>query len=362
MKFRTDRAALADACTWVAGAIPRRPASPALGGIRLTASENTLTLSAYDFESAHQATISAEVVTDGDALLPGHMLRDLAAAMTQAEVELVVEERLATLSGGRATYRIPLLGIEDWPSLPAAAEPVGHIAADDLAQAVRTVKHAVDDDAPTEAVRGIMLATEAEGLRVVGLRGTVMSTCLAAWSGEAMTARVPASYLEAALKGLTGAVGMAEVNGLLTLADASRTVTMRCYAGDYARWTQLVRESSAVTARLEVDDFAGAVKRVTLTQPRDSSGVAVRVTVRPDEVEIAAGDEAVEVLDAVVSGLDDGAERTIGLGSSLVGSATAGLAGPVLIGIEAKDVLGVEFRMADDSSVHYLAPRRLLER
>lgn len=364
MKIRVDRATLAEAAAWVAQAISKKPGTAAMGGLHLVAVDNRLTLSAFDYEASHQATISAEVVTDGEAVLPGHMLRDLAAAMKPVEVELVTDEHIATLSAGRANYRLPVLRLDDWPSLPKPATEVGTLTADDLAGAVKVVRHAVDDASPTESVRGVMMTTAEAGggLRVVGLRGTVMSTCVVDWAGKDMTARVPVAQIEAALKGLSGTIGLAEVDGLLTMSDDARVVTIRCYAGDYARWTQLFRDSSPVTAGIDAEEFAGAVKRVTLTQPRDAAGVAVRVTVRPDEVEVGVADDATEVLDADVTGLDDGAERTVGLGSLIVGSAMAGLSGPVVIGIAARDAQGIEFRMADDSSVHYLAPRRLLER
>lgn len=362
-KIRVDRAVLAEAATWVAQAIAKRPSTPGLSGIHLSAIGNRLTLSAFDYDSSHQATISAEVVTDGEALLPGYMLRDLVAAMKPEVVELVVDGRAATLTGGRASYGIPVLALEDWPELPKAAKPAGHVAATALAAAVRTVKHAVDDDSPTESVRGIYIAAEGEQLRVVGLRSSAMSTCLIPWSGGELVGRVPAAYIEAALKGLTGKVGVAEKDGLLTLADEDRTVTIRCYAGDYARWTQLLRTDSPVTAAVDVAEFTGAVRRVTLTQPRDAAGIAVRVTLRPDEIEIATGDDATEVLDAEVTGLEDGQEQTVGLGSTVVTGALGPLTGPVEIGVVPDRMnVGIEFRMADDSSVHYLAPRRLLER
>lgn len=364
MKIRVDRATLADATTWVAQAISRKPGSAPMGGIRLDASGDRLTLSAFDYDASHAATISAEVVTDGTALLPGYMLRDLVAAMKPAEVELVVEDRAATLSGARANYRIPLLMIEDWPTLPepAAVELRGSVDAGDLTHAVRVVRHAIDDDASTESVRGVYLTAEGKSLRAVGLRSSAMSTGLIDWSGGDLTARVPVANIEAALKGLTGSIALAEQDGLLTLADEARVVTIRCYVGDYARWSQLLRAESPTTARLSVEEFAGAVKRVTLTQPRDTAGTPVRVTLRPDEVEVTAGDDAVEVLDAEVSGLEGDAEVTVGLGSTVVAGALGGLSGDVVIGVPARQNLGIEFRMADDSSVHYLAPRRLLER
>jgi DNA polymerase III subunit beta len=362
-KIRVDRATLADAAAWVAQAIAKRPNTPGLSGMHLSAVGDRLTLSAFDYEASHTATISAEVVADGDALLPGYMLRDLVGAMKPAEVELVIEDRAAMLSGGRANYRLPTLAIEDWPNLPKPASAVGQVSAEDLAQAVRTVRHAVDDDSPTESVRGVYLTTDGDHLRVVGLRSSAMSTCVIAWSGDALTARIPAANIEAALKGMSDLIGLAESNGQLTIASDERVVTIRCYAGEYARWTQLLRNASPVTARLDAAELVGAVKRVTMTQPRDAAGHAVRVTIRPDEIEVAAADDAVEVLDADVTGIEqlDG-EQVVGLGSQVVAGALGGLNGDVVIGVPEKQNLGIEFRMADESSVHYLAPRRLLER
>ena len=50
MKFTVARDVLAEAVSWTARALPVRPASPILAGVRIKAEGDELTLSSFDYE------------------------------------------------------------------------------------------------------------------------------------------------------------------------------------------------------------------------------------------------------------------------------------------------------------------------
>ena len=56
MKFTVARDVLAEAVSWTARALPVRPASPILAGVRIKAEGDELTLSSFDYESPRTRT------------------------------------------------------------------------------------------------------------------------------------------------------------------------------------------------------------------------------------------------------------------------------------------------------------------
>ena len=62
MKFRVEREVLAEAVAWVARALPNRPPSPVLLGVLVEANDDqSVTLSAFDYEVSARTTIEADV-------------------------------------------------------------------------------------------------------------------------------------------------------------------------------------------------------------------------------------------------------------------------------------------------------------
>ena len=59
MKFTVARDVLAEAVSWTARALPVRPASPILAGVRIKAEGDELTLSSFDYEVSANSHIPA---------------------------------------------------------------------------------------------------------------------------------------------------------------------------------------------------------------------------------------------------------------------------------------------------------------
>jgi DNA polymerase-3 subunit beta len=62
LKIRLDRSALSEAVTWAVHAVPSRPTVPTLAGLLLTATDNVLTVSGFDYETSAKFDEEAEVL------------------------------------------------------------------------------------------------------------------------------------------------------------------------------------------------------------------------------------------------------------------------------------------------------------
>jgi DNA polymerase-3 subunit beta len=132
MKIRAERSALADALTWVSQAISKKPMNVVLSGVRIVASGEHITLSAFDYDVSHEARVAAEVVGEGECLVSAAFVRSIVASMRAKDVELVLDGDVLTISSGKAAYTTRTLKIEDYPTLPPSPPTVGTIEAGDL--------------------------------------------------------------------------------------------------------------------------------------------------------------------------------------------------------------------------------------
>ena len=91
MKFRVERDALADAVAWTARSLPARPAVPVLGGVLLEVTDNTLTVSGFDYEVSTQVEVEVHAAVAGRALVTGRLLAEISRALPPHPVDLAVD-------------------------------------------------------------------------------------------------------------------------------------------------------------------------------------------------------------------------------------------------------------------------------
>lgn len=88
MKVVCQGAELSDALAKVTKALPVKRSNPILDGVKLTAEGDTLTVFATDLELAIEKKINAEVLIEGECVVPGKLIADYAKKIEEEQVEL----------------------------------------------------------------------------------------------------------------------------------------------------------------------------------------------------------------------------------------------------------------------------------
>jgi DNA polymerase-3 subunit beta len=317
VKIRAERRPLAEALTWVAQAISKRPHNPALAGMRLRAEGDHLVASAFDYDVSHQARLPVDVVSEGECLVAGNFLREIVSALKGAEVELVMDDDRLTVGSGRSAYRAQTLRMDDYPALPGFPAAVGSVEADDLAGILATVEHATGRDAAVPILTGILL-TGGDVLTASATDRFRMARAETPWPGEDFAAVAPARPLVAAVKGLAGPVTVGYEGGNLGVADASRAVTIRCIDDEFPPLDRFL--SMPATSEVETDsaELADAVKRAGMV---GGDHRAVLLTLTPGEIEVSAASETSDGAEYVACSGEE--ERSILLSAQMLADALA---------------------------------------
>src|SRR4051795_4396412 len=111
---------LASRLTTVARAVSSRTAVLVLGGIQLRAEAGRLYLAATDMELSLRASLEATVEGEGEVVVPGRLLLDIARSLPGDDVSIAhrPEEAAVAVTSGTASYRLHTYSAEDFPRLP----------------------------------------------------------------------------------------------------------------------------------------------------------------------------------------------------------------------------------------------------
>src|SRR3954447_2429231 len=108
LKVAVARDELAQKLGIVSRAVSTRTAVLVLGGIRLRAEGGGLQLAATDMELSLRASLSATVDGEGEVVVPGRLLLDIARSLPADEVTIEhrPEEAAVAVTSGTASYRL----------------------------------------------------------------------------------------------------------------------------------------------------------------------------------------------------------------------------------------------------------------
>jgi len=320
LKFRCERDTLTQAIAVVQRAVVARPgALPILSGIQIAPVDGGIELVGSDLELTIRARAVAEVEGDGQAVVPARLLADIVRRVEPGPVSVELDDEEARLSAGRASFTLRTLAAADFPRLPQVEGAPATVNASALAEALRQVVPAASRDDARPILTGVLLTTDADGLRLVATD----SYRLAMRDLAGM-----APLLAEGQRVLVSARGLGEVQRLLTdgeieivLAEreavfriGTTQVTTRLIEGDFPNYAQLIPSGYPNRLTVERTLLAQAVERVRLVgQGRDSA--PTRLAMSADGLELAAIAQDVGEAHEAVEAKYEGADLTVAFNS-----------------------------------------------
>lgn len=317
MKFRIDRDALADAVAWTARTLPPRPPVPVLAGMHLEASEERLTLSAFDYEVSAQVSAEIECHEPGTVLVSGRLLAEICRALPPHPVDVTTDGAKVTLKCGSAKFTLQTMPVEDYPSLPEMPPVAGTVGSDEFAVAVAQVAIAAGRDDTIPMLTGVRVEIEGDTVTLASTDRYRLAVREFKWNPDTPdrtgVALIPAKTLADTAKSLTSGAevkislggGDGRSENIIGFEGGGRKTTSRLLDGDFVKYRSLFPAEYAGYAEVQTGPFVDALKRVSLVADRNTP---VRLSFSQGQVvlEAGTGDEAqaVEALEASLEGED----------------------------------------------------------
>ncbi len=119
MKIHLEKSLLEEAINTVVRAVPSRTTIPALEGIMMEAEDDTLTVTAYNTQTAIRTRVEAEVDDNGRIVINAKLLSEMIRKLPDDTVTLNCGDDLAVkLKCGSANYSVSAFSASDYPELP----------------------------------------------------------------------------------------------------------------------------------------------------------------------------------------------------------------------------------------------------
>ena len=309
MKVRISHQQLAAAVAHASQALPARPPMPVLAGLRVTAADDGLAITGYDYDVSANATVDATVAARGSALVSGRLLSDITRTL-RGDITMTTTTTHLVLESGRSRFTLAQLPLGEYPSLPDVPPIAGTVAADAFATAVAQVAPAAGRDDTLPVLTGVQLTSTPDTITFSATDRYRFAVRTLPWTGVAdrspLTTLQPARALAAATKTFaSGDLTIGISDGLFSLTGPQRHTTIRALDGQLPAYKSLfpAEDAFAYDATVTTADLQAAVKRVALVAERNTP---VRLDIADDRITIHAGtaDDATahETLDATTTG------------------------------------------------------------
>ena len=306
MKIRLERDVMAEAVAWAARSLPSRPSVPILAGLLIKADANGVTMSSFDYETSAQVAVQAQVIDEGEALVSGRLLSEIARSLPNRPVDLTADAHRVELVCGSARFTLQMLPVADYPALPQMPTATGTITSEKFAQAINQVVVAAGRDELLPVFTGVRVEIEGDTLSLLATDRYRMALKDLSWrpasSSASGAALVPARVLSEAARSMAGGeavtVALSSTDageGLIGLEGESnggnRQLTTRLLSGEFPKVRHLMDIKPTVAVRCKTEEIIASVKRVALVAERNTP---LRMLIGDDQIalEAATGDQA----------------------------------------------------------------------
>ena len=319
MKFHVNRDVFSEAVSFVVKLLPQRNPQPILAGVLIEATEEGLSLAAFDYEASARTTIEATVDEPGTILVHGRLLSDIASRLPAAPIQVAVDEDGIVLSCGSARFTLASMPVQEYPAIPEVDGPSGLVPADDFATAIAQVAFAASRDDVTPVLTGVQLEVSGSRLSLVATDRYRVALREIPWDGagiESTTALVPARTLQEVGKTFShgGEITVSFAGSgdreIIAFTSGNKTVTSLLIKGNFPPVRRLFPEETQHHAVVNTAELTEAVRRVALVLDRSAP---LRFTFTAEGVSMdASGTEQARASESVDATLT-GEEVTLGL-------------------------------------------------
>lgn len=321
MKFHVNRDVFSEAVSFVVKLLPQRNPQPILAGVLIEASDDGLSLAAFDYEASARTTIEATVDDPGTILVHGRLLSEIASRLPNAPIQIEVDDDGGILlTCGSARFTLASMPVQEYPAIPEVTGESGLVPAEEFATAISQVAFAASRDDVTPVLTGVQLEVTGTTLSLVATDRYRVALREIPWDGpdggDTTTALVPARTLTEVGKTFahSGDISVSFSGSgdreIIAFTAGNKTVTSLLIKGNFPPVRRLFPEQTEHHAVANTADLIEAVRRVALVLDRSAP---LRFTFALDSVSMdASGSEQARATETVEAHLT-GDDVTLGL-------------------------------------------------
>lgn len=315
MQIRVAQEELSAALQTALRAVSSQSTLPILSGVKLQTDQDKLRLSTTNLEIFIQKTADANIVENGEIVIPARLTADIIKNLPQEEITLRYrpEENQVEISCRDLRFSVNVLEATDFPEIPAPEEKGAEIkiARKLFSELVSQISPAASSDDSRPVLTGALISIDGEELKLVATdsyRLALRKAKVDEKSGPGFQVIVPSRSVEEASKILSGDAVKITLSERLGLFDTGDTVLVtRLIDGNFPNYKQLLPENAEHRFQLNREELATAARRVSLV---GNGEAPVTLSFSEDVLKLTTSHEAQEA-EAKVKLQSKGAEFEI---------------------------------------------------
>lgn len=277
-------------------ALPTKAVSPILTGIYLKAEDNKIEMQATDYEIGISITLEAEVIEEGQIILPGNyftnLLRRLSGEMV--EIEKNDEENKILIKSG--SYKIDLLSTpaSDYPVLnKLAVSNFVKIKDEVLKELIKKTVFACSTDESRPIFTGVFVEIKEKQISFVATNTHRMALkkYISDSDNGNFSMVIPAKILKEIdrihMSDLPEDVLISWKNRQMAVRIGDIYIESRLIEGSFPDYQKVIPESFSKEAKFKANELMGAVERVSLLFKEGEYNV-VRLNIDNNEITITS--------------------------------------------------------------------------
>lgn len=282
MKIECNGNDLCEAVGRVIKAVSTRSTNPILEGIKMTADDGTLTLTATDLELSIEHMIKAKIYETGEVVVPGKLFGDFVKKLTAQNIILTAGTSRLKIDYERSEGELGCYSADLFPEVNKVEDSQHfEIKGTDFRDIVNNVAFSVATDDSRAPLKGVLFEINENDVVAVALDGYRLAKCVKPLlSTTACTSiLVPVRALTEISKLVPDNTDNIKLyihkNYLMARIDAT-TITTRLIDGDFVNYRQIVPQHFDTQVYIPKTLFENAIERAVLTAQSEKNSYLVR--------------------------------------------------------------------------------------
>ncbi|MCU1288886.1 MAG: Beta sliding clamp [Acidobacteria bacterium] len=321
MEFVIKQSVLKDELGFVQGIVEKKSTIPVLSNILIeSVGENNIRIVGTDLDVTIRCEAPADIKQAGSMCIQARKLFDIVRLLDDADVHFKKDENeWVKLQCGKSNFRLAGVSKENFPEVPSFKNAPMKLSAEIFNHFIHNTAFAITNEQSRFTLSGAKFVIDGNSAKMVttdGHRLAYIERQLPGTSTEAMDALIPKKALLELVKiarDSKGEVSFGEDPNHIYFEVDGRLLITRKLSGTFPNYEMVIPKDNDKVATFDADEMKTAIRRVALMA--DERTRSVRLTIKPNEIEIGAqSSEEGEASEKVVADYS-GEEINIGFNS-----------------------------------------------
>ncbi len=322
MKIICEGIDLSEAILKVIKACASRTTVPVMECIKLSAHNDTITLTATDGEIAIQKKIKAEICEEGEICVPGKFFCDFIKKLENVQITLVAEKGKMDIIYADSQTSMQVLSAEDFPKIDVDVNDNSIVLKTaELKKLISATSFCCASDDSRPILKGCQIVVKGSEISVTSLDGFRLATAkgTAVSSTGDMEIICPARTLNEIDKMLPADDGETELKikrGIMLVCVDDTVITSCLYSGDFIKKDNIIPKTYLTEVTVEREVLKASIERAAILVRGDRNSLII-MDVTQGKIEISSNSEIGNVNEPVKAKVE-GKDLKIAMNSKFI--------------------------------------------